>query len=356
MSGDFVRALGERLSTPILCAVLEEMGLKVKFLTGWKAGIVTDDNFGEAKPLMALTRNQVKDRLLPLLNSGVIPVVAGYVASTQDGHITTLGRGGSDYTASLLGAALEVDEILIWTDVDGIMTADPKIEPSTRVIPILSYAETAEMAFFGAKLHPKTLEPAIEKGIPARIRNAFNQSHPGSLIIKEGKIDSDIVKAVVMDKGVSIVTVNGLRPFSVSEMFSKLFYALAKSKVDAVMISQSSSESNVSLVIQDKNLEKSLKAIDSEFAERGYECNVNVERGFCVVAVIGAGMRGTPGVAARVFQAVARENINVIMIAQGSSELNISLVVEESDGERVVKAIHNEFKLGVVEEHSGAKS
>jgi len=345
-SKDFIMSMGERLSSPLFCLRLQKMGLDAKFLNGWEAGIITDDRYGEAKPLMPLVLQLVRERLGPLIEKGIIAVVTGYIATTSDGHITTLGRGGSDYTASILGSALSVDEIWIWTDVDGIMTTDPRIEPSAKVIPELSFGEAAEMALFGAKLHPKTLEPAVAQGIPIRVRNTFNPDNVGSLILNKEIVGQEIVKAVTMSKNMSLINVNISKDVGVANALSNLFKALLESKIDTVMTSQSSSEPNVSLVVQRKDVDISCKAIRGAFEKLGFQHQITADNDICVVAAVGAGMKGKLGTAARIFSAVAREGINVIMITQGSSELNISFVTKKADGERAVRAIHREFMLG----------
>jgi aspartate kinase len=175
-SKDYVVSFGERLSAPIVWGAIQDHNLETQYFTGKEAGIVTDSNFGEADPLMNYTTHLVRERLGPLLEKGTIPVVTGFIAANQDGIITTVGRGGSDYTATILGVALEVDEVWIWSDVDGIMTTDPKIVPTARLLPELTYQEAAEMAIFGAKaMHPRALEPVMKEGIPVRLRNSFNQ-------------------------------------------------------------------------------------------------------------------------------------------------------------------------------------
>jgi aspartate kinase len=344
-SRDYILSFGEKLSTLIVYGALLNLGLRAKYFTGRDAGITTDSHFGEAKPLMNITVQQVNERLGPLLDGGVIPVVTGFIAGTLEGATTTLGRGSSDYTATILGAALNVDEVWIWTDVDGLMTADPSIEPSARTLPAISYSEAMEMAYFGAKvIYPKALEPVAEKGIPVRIKNTFNPENPGTLIIKEQQIKPrDIVKAISIIKNVALITVGGAGMMGYPGVAAKVFGILGEIGVNVLMISQSSSEANISFVIPRDKLEKSVNALEIALLGGGVVKEITSEADVCVVAAVGAGMRGTPGVAARVFQTVARENINIRMIAQGSSELNISFVVNESEGDKAVRALHREF-------------
>ncbi len=344
---DYVLSFGERLSTPILCYSLLDKGLKSRFLSGKEAGIVTDSNHGEARPLMKLTKHQVRQRLEPMLDEGLIPVVTGYIAATQEGFITTLGRGGSDYSATILGASLNADEISIWTDVDGLMTADPKIVPSAKTIPEISFQEAIEMAFFGAKgLHPRALEPAMEEGIPVRIRNTFNPEKLGTLIGNEQKIKAgEIAKAVSFIKNVSLINVSGAGMVGAPGTAAKVFDILGKNNVNVLMISQSASEANISFIIKKASLGKAISALEIALLGQGIVREVTGDENVCIIAIVGAGMKGTPGVAARVFNVIAKRSINVMMISQGSSEVNISFAVKEEDGENAVRAIHEEFGL-----------
>jgi len=347
-SRDYVLSFGEKLSTRIAWGTLRDAGLNAQYFTGGSAGIVTDSNFGEAKPLMNVTKHQVKSRIEPLLEEGVVPVITGYIAATPEGVTTTLGRGGSDYTATIIGAALGVDEVWIWTSVDGLMTSDPKIVPDAKVIPEVSFQEATEMAVFGAKvMHPRALEPAMEENIPVRIRSIFNPESLGTLIVKEQKIKPvDVVKAITLVKDVALVNVSGAGMIGAPGTAAKVFDVLGKKNINILMISQSVSEANISFIINRGLLEKAVNALEIALLGRGLIREVTAEDDICVVAVVGAGMRGTPGVASRVFSAVARRGINIRMIAQGSSELNISFVVKEVDGEEAVRAIHEEFRLG----------
>ncbi len=349
-SKDYVLSFGERLSTPIVGGSLRDLELNAQFYTGGEIGIVTDSNFGEASPLMNVTKHQVKEKIEPLLEKRIVPVVTGYIASTQDDVTTTLGRGGSDYTATIIGAALAADEVWIWTDVDGLMTSDPKIVPSAKMWPELSFQEATEMTIFGAKaMHPRALEPAMEENIPVRIRNVFNPENPGTLIVKEQKIKlGDAVKAITLVKDVALVNVSGAGMVGTPGTAAKIFDILGRGNINILMISQSVSEANISFVIQRSLSERAVSTLEIALLGRGLIREVTAEDDVCVVAVVGAGMKGTPGVASKIFTAIARKGINVRMIAQGSSELNISFVVKETDGEDAVRAIHEEFKLNKI--------
>ena len=346
-SRDTVIAYGEKLSAPIVSGALKDLELKSEHLTGGEAGIATDNNFGEAGLLMNVTKYQVKKNLEPLLKKGTVPVLTGFIAATQNGETTTLGRGGSDYTATIIGAALEADEVWIWTDVNGLMTSDPKIVSSAKTINELSFQEATELTIFGAKaMHPRALEPARKEGIPVRIRNVFNPENPGTLIKKEQKIkQKDGVKAVTIVRNVAVITVSGAGMVGAPGTAAKVFEVLGKENINILMISQSVSESNISLVIQRSLLERAVNTLEIALLGRDFIREIIAEEDVCVVAVLGAGMKGMPGVASRIFSAVAQKGINVRMIAQGSSELNVSFVVKETDGDETVRAIHKEFKL-----------
>ncbi len=347
-SQDYIVSFGEKLSSSIICTVLKEAGLKSEWYTGGKAGIVTDDQYGNAMPLMEITTYKVKKILEPIIEEGIIPVVTGYIAYTQDSTTTTLGRGGSDYTATILGVALDVDEIWIWTDVSGLMTADPKIEPLAKTIPTVSYVEAMEMAYFGAKaLHPKALEPAANKEINVRIKNTFNPEEEGTLIEKNQSVKSvDIAKAIAIIRDIALITVSGAGMAGTPGIAAKVFKILGENNVNILMISQGSSEANISFIIPRDRLDTAKNILELALLSSENVRGITSEKDVCIIAVVGAGMKGTPGVAARVFTTVANEGVNVRMIAQGSSELNISFIVKETDGVKTVRALHREFKLG----------
>jgi aspartate kinase len=346
-SKDYVASFGERLSAPIVWGAIKDHKTETQCFTGKEAGIVTDSNFGEADPLMNYTTHLVRERLGPLVEKGVIPVVTGFIAANQDGIVTTVGRGGSDYTATILGVALQVDEVWIWTDVDGIMTTDPKIVPAARMLPQLSYQEAAEMAIFGAKaMHPRALGPVIKENIPVRIRSIFHPDNQGTLITKEPNAKvTEAVKAVALIKDVAMVNVNGAGMVGAPGSYAKVFDVLGKNNINIMMISTAVSEANMSLVIRRNLVGRTLSTLEIALLGRGLVSEVTAEDDVAVVAVMGANMKGTHGVASKIFTTVANAGINIRMIAQGSSELNISFVVKEKDGAAVVRAIHEEFQL-----------
>lgn len=350
-SQDYLLSFGEKLSTTIVQASLVDAGVNAVMFTGGDAGIVTDDHFGEAAPLMKVTAHRVSEKLSSMVEEGVTPVVTGYIAANQDGITTTLGRGGSDYTATIIGYALDVDAIWMWTDVDGLMTADPQIEPSARTIKSISYAEGMELVYFGAKaMHPKALEPALEKEIPVFIKNTFNPMGRGTCIGKDQLVVlKNIVKAVAITMDTALITLSGAGMIGTPGVAAKVFSILGENHINILMISQGSSEANISIVIRRGDLDKAVNLLELAFLGKGVIREVSFEEDVCVIAVIGAGMRGAVGVASRIFGAVAKAGVNVRVIAQGSSELNISFVISRDDGVKAVRALHQEFKLGVQE-------
>ncbi|MBM5804648.1 MAG: aspartate kinase [Candidatus Verstraetearchaeota archaeon] len=344
-SKDLLLSFGERLATPLMRGALLRKGIKAVDLTGGEVGIITDSTYGNAKPLLNITEVMVKDRLLPILKGGVVPVVTGFIGQDENGVITTLGRGGSDYTATILASALEADEVWIWKDVDGIMTADPKMVASAKTISILSYAEVMEMAYFGAKvLHPLTVTPVQERRIPIRIRSAYNPSNPGTIIKEKGNEDKT-VKAVTAIEDLSIITTGGAGMIGIPSVVARVFSTLAANNINVQMISQSSSQANISMLVRKTDLERALKALKVEFRNGDLVRDIHTIPKVAVVAIVGEGMRGTKGIAAKMFSAVAEAGGNVLTIAQGSSELNISFAILEEDVKKVVEAIHKAFGL-----------
>lgn len=345
---DYIMSFGERLSATIISGALTKAGLKSKWFTGFEAGITTNSDFGKATPLRDVTNKKIVEVLPPLLEK-YVPVVTGFIAGDVKGRITSLGRGGSDYTAAIIGSALNADEIWIWTDVDGVMTTDPKIVNDAKVIPIISYTEAIELAFFGAKvLHPKTLEPALEKGVPVRVKNTFSPEGQGTLIVKKQERSDQIVKAVSVMSDVALVNVSGSGMIGVPGIAGRIFGSLGRADINIFMISQASSEMNISIVIGKSDSEAASKAIEEEFGSENLVKSLNLEKNVSIIAVIGAGMRGTKGVAARIFTAAAKADVNVLMIAQGSSEVNVSFVVSSEDAKKAAKALHDEFALAKV--------
>lgn len=344
---DYLMSFGERLSTPIVAYALLDIGVDAEALTGKEAGIVTDSNFGEARPLIDTTKLRVNHKLAPITKRGAVPVITGFVGADQHGNITTIGRGGSDYTATIVAASINADEVWLWSDVDGLMTADPKIVKDAQVLKEVSFAEAMEMALFGAKyMHPRALEPVMDTKIPIRIRNTFNMKHPGTIITQNPSRDSQkIVKSVSAIRHTALIDVSGGGMVGAPGTAAKIFDTLAKNRVNIMMISQSPSESSISMVLRKADLDKATTTLELNLLGKVIK-QVNVSDDVAVIAVVGSGMRGIKGVAAKVFGAVAKRKVNVIMIAQGSSELNLAFVVNDSDCERAVNALHDEFGLG----------
>ena len=346
---DVVSGLGERLNAPLLAAVLRAQGVPAEAVDAVEL-IVTDKVFGGAEPIMSLTKMRCRKRLLPMIEAGIVPVVTGFVGATEDGIPTTLGRGGSDYSCAIVGAALDVDEIQIWTDVNGVMTADPRIVPSARSLRQLSYEEVAELSYYGAKvIHPKTVTPALDNGIPLRVLNTFEPEHPGTAIVGQSdEASHGAVKAITSIQGLNLVTVAGRGMMGVPGIAARTFRSVAASDANVLMISQSSSEQSICFVVPDASAEAVIEDLEAEFRielERGYIDRIVGQRQISIIAVVGSGMRGTPGLAAGIFRAVGDKKINVVAIAQGSSEANVSLVVSEKDTAAAVNAIHDIFEL-----------
>ncbi|AKB49391.1 Aspartokinase [Methanosarcina barkeri str. Wiesmoor] len=340
---DYICSYGERLAAPIVSGAIRSLGIESTEFTGGEAGIITSSDYGNARPLEK-TYELVNKRLGCRLETQIL-VVTGFIGENEEGIITTLGRSGSDFTASILGAALKADEIWLWKEVNGIMTTDPRIVPEAKTIPQISYAEAMELSYFGANiLHPRTIEPAMREHIPVRVKNTFEPKLPGTLVVAEKFQCKNVVKAVSLIKNVALINISGAEMVGAIGTVARLFAVLAKSGVNVIMISQGSSESNISFVISEAHVKTALKALHEEF-NRGIVKEITSDKNVCVVAVVGAGMAGTPGVAKRVFGALGNSLINIIMISQGSSQYNISFVVRENDAFAAVKTLHDEFEL-----------
>ena len=268
--------------------------------------------------------------------------MAGFIGRSTEGDVTTLGRGGSDYTATILGSALGADEVWIWTDVEGILTADPKVVGDPRRVTSLSYAEAEELAFFGAKnMHPLALAPARAGNVPVRIKGGLSPENEGTLITDRVTKATGVVKVIAEVRNVGLLTVEGETLQGKPGIAADIFSALAGANVNILMISQSVSEANISMIVRRGSLHHGGAVLERRLKERGVSARVVSDPAIAVVAAVGAGMRGEKGVAARVFGAVASRGINVRMIAQGSSELNISFVVDEKDTDEAVRALHS---------------
>jgi len=339
---DYIMSFGERLCILIVSGALRSVGVDAVPLTGYEAGVITDSDYGCARPLHKKSKEKARKVLIPLLKKGKTPVVTGFVAGNENAKITTLGRGGSDYTASLIGNYLSVKEVQIWTDVDGIMTTDPRIVKDAKLISTLSYVEAMDLAYFGAKvIHSKMIEPAMVVNIPVWVKNTFNPSCKGTLIVREQKQVKRVIKSVTMKKDVALLTIQGVGMAETPNIAGRVFSVLGSNKVNIIMIS-GSSESNLSFIINRGDLERAVSLIGEEMEDDGFR-GVNVTESISVITVVGAGMQGTKGIAGKLFTTVANAGVNIIMIAQGSSEVNVSFVVTETDAKKAVEALHKKF-------------
>ncbi|AFZ69120.1 aspartate kinase [Deinococcus peraridilitoris] len=346
-SRDLIVSFGERLSAPLMALALENLGVRAHHLSGGGAGLLTDGQFGNARPLPE-AYPRLRERLGGLLGAGLTPVVAGFIGETTQGVTTTLGRGGTDYTATIIGAALSAAEVWTWKDVDGVMSADPRLVEGARNLAQLSYAEVMELAYFGAKvLHPLAVTPLQQSGIPLRVKGAADPDHPGTLIVAEPQIDpAHPVKAVTAIRNLAVLTVGGAGLVGVPDAFGQIFQVLAREEINVHMISQGNSQATLSLVVSQPDARRAAEVLKRDLGNSGYPRELHLQENVAVVAVVGEGMRGSRGVAARLFGAVAQANVNLLMIAQGSSELNISFAIENRDVEAAVRAAHAAFELG----------
>src|SRR2546423_1356162 len=345
---DTISSLGERLCAPIFAAAVSALQVRGTAIEATGL-IVTDSYHGGAEPLMDATRERCEKCLRPLLAEKIVPVATGFIGATLQGALTTLGRGGSDYSATILGAALDADEVIIWTDVDGVLTADPRLVPDTRTIPEISYREAAELAYFGAKvLHPKTLRAVMPAGIPVWIRNSFAPARPGTKISPQGRSIGGGVKALTAIRDVALISVGGPGIVGVPDVVGRTFSTTAEVRANVLLISQSSSQNDICFIVAAADAQRTLEALHREFAQdlsHQVVDHITVDPKIAIVAVVGENMRGTPGVAGRTFNCLGRDNVNIIAIAQGSSETNISFVVQDTAMKQALLATHREFAL-----------
>lgn len=349
---DAIIAFGERMSARMVAAVLSGQGVEAQ---AFDAGefLVTNEDFTSAVPIWDETVARVDSKLRPVVEQNITPVITGFIGATRKGAITTLGRGGSDYSGAIFAAATNSDELIIWTDVDGVMTTDPRVDKRAKVLPYVSYQEVGELAFYGAKvLHPKTVQPVLDRGIPIWVRNTFNPTFPGTLIGAESQPGETVIKAVTSIKKVSLLTVSGKGMIGVPGIAGRTFGATASSGASILMISQSSSEQSFCFLIPSGTADDVRHAIERELADeiarRDIE-RVDVQEDVGIITAVGAGMRGTIGVAGRVFSQMGSNGINILAIAQGSSECSISFVVKADDLDRAVVTLHD---LALIEPNS----
>jgi len=358
-SVDEAVAIGERLSALLLAAYLESQGTPAAAVNAASV-VVTDAVFGSANPQLGPTRERALKELAPRIEAGILPVVTGFNGATADGRPTTLGRGGSDFSASILASVLDASELWIWTDVDGIMTADPRLVPDAAVLDEVSYHEAAELAYNGAKvLHPRTLAPLVEKQIPVWSKNSFNLSKPGTKIVP--KISAAWgPRAVTSLAKVVLISIEPTSPeLNVTQLIARALDALGRVNAEVLALSSSSYRQSLCFLLRKEELSMALAALEAGLAlelAHGYLNPIEVDDSVGLLAVVGEGMRGTPGLAGRIFTAISRESVNIIAIAQGSSELTIAIVVRRDGLEKAVRAVHAECRMGELARGTGAAS
>jgi len=341
---DKVMSFGERLSAPLIARILTASGIAATYLDSREC-IVTGIQYGAARPIPDMTYKNIQDLVKP----GRLYVASGFVARALDRSVTTLGRGGSDFSAALYGAALNAETVEIWTDVDGILTADPKLVKNAFRIDSLTYEEAMELSHFGAKvLHPPTVKPALEKGIPILIKNSFNPSCPGTRIINDAEQSEYLIRGISSLSQITLIRLQGSGMVGVAGFSSRLFGALAHQKINVILISQASSEYSICVAVDPKSGDDAIAALKEEFSREIAEGAVDqpaAEKDLAVIAVVGGRMKSASGISGKVFQALGRNGINVVAIAQGSSELNISLVIARADEAKALNSIHEAFFL-----------
>ncbi len=343
---DYLFSFGERLSIQLIASSVSDHGKRAVQFTGKAVGIVTDSNFGESKPLMDTTTLRVSKTIESALSKKIVPIVGGFTGADQHGHVTTFGRGGSDYTATIIGSCIKADEIWLMSDVDGLMTADPKIVKNAKLLKELSYSEAVEMTLFGAKqIHPRTFEPLLSKNIPIKIRSSKNTDNEGTLVSSLPSANAaNTVKCVSSIRGNGLIDIHGGSMVGMPGTAAKIFATLAKAGINVMMISQSPSESSITIVVRNADLDRAVGTLEVELLGKIIK-KLDITTNMAIIALIGAGMRGTVGVASRVFGAIEKKGINVSMITQGSSELNLAFVVRNADTNSAVRALHDAFWL-----------
>lgn len=338
---DRIEGIGERMSSYIVAQYLGVKRIDMSEL------IRTDSNFGNAIVDFETTNLNIKKAFTDFSGVAVVP---GFISKNEKGEYTTIGRGGSDYTAAIVSAALDVDLLEIWTDVDGFMTADPSVIRKAYTIPALSYAEAMELSHFGAKVvYPPTILPIYQKGIPIHIKNIFNPHKQGTIISKdvcEG--GENIIKGVSSISGITLITLQGLGMVGVTGISMRLFTALASQNVNVILISQASSENSISVAIDQNNIGRAYQSISQEFKQEltdGRISQIKTENDLAIVAIVGEGMKRTTGIAGKLFSTIGRNGVNIIAIAQGASELNISWVVNKEELRKALNVVHESFFL-----------
>ena len=326
---DSFQSFGEQMSSKIVAAELNKIGIKAQAFNAWDLGFLTNSEFGSAEPLEE-TFNNLNENIKKL---SVVPVITGFIGKTKKDEITTIGRGGSDYTAAIIGSAINSDEIQIWSDVDGIMSSDPKIVSNARTIDKVSFAEASELAYFGAKvLHPKTIFPAMEKNIPVRVLNSMNPSGNGTTILNKVEKSKEILKSVAYKRNVTLINIQSTRMLGAYGFLARLFSIFNKYKKSVDVVS--TSEVSVSLTIDNNG------KIEDIVHELEKTANVQIFKNKVVICAVGEGTKNTPGIIGKIFSAIGNNNINVEMISQGASEINTTFIVDQKDAENAIKILH----------------
>jgi aspartate kinase len=350
---DYIGSLGERMSVRVMAAALESAGTAAEYIEASEL-IVTDEHFQNAHPDFKATTRKTRAVLRPLLRRSVVPVITGFIGATPDGVITTLGRGGSDYSAAIIGAVLPADDVWIWTDVNGVMSADPRVVPEARTIPQISYREVAELAYYGAKvLHPKTIRPVVEAGIGLRICNTFQPEHPGTRLVADptngnsngnGKRAArDVIQAVTAIRKQRLITIEGRGMLGVPGVAARAFGAVASTGTSVPLITQASSEQSICFAVPSEVAHTVVNALQLTFAEEIKDRDIDriwSTPDAAIITIVGRGVKETPGVAGHIFTYLGDAEINVLAIAQGSSEVAISLVVDTADADKAVQVLH----------------
>ncbi|HEV7701192.1 MAG TPA: lysine-sensitive aspartokinase 3 [Pyrinomonadaceae bacterium] len=333
MLKDAIVSYGEQLSSRLLAEVLKTRGVKARQVDSRRL-IVTDDEFGAATPYVEETNELVGLELMPLIKAGEVPIMGGFIAANRAGETTTLGRGGSDYTAAMVAAALHAAELQIWTDVTGVMTCDPRICGEARTIPVLSYEEAAELAYFGAKvLHPKTIKPAVDTNIPVRVCNTFEPAQVGTMVLADSDETATKIKSIAHKKNITILRITSARMLGSYGFMSRLFQVFEQFRTVIDVIS--TSEVSVALTL-DNTAE--LEKIVTELRRLG---DVEVEPGYAVICVVGEGLRASTGLASSIFSSI--QDINIALISHGASSVNLTFVVKEKVAADVINKLHGEF-------------
>jgi len=345
---DAISGLGERLCAPLVAAALAEIGVASEAMDATDL-VVTDSYHGGAEPWIDLTRARCQARVAPLLQKDIVPVVTGFIGATEEGVLTTLGRGGSDYSATILGAALDADEVVIWSDVPGMLTADPRLVAEACTIREISYREAAELAYFGAKvLHPKTLRPLMQRGIPIWIKNTFAPDEHGTRITPAGPLNAGGVKALTAIRDAALITVAGPGTQGVPDALARTVTTAAAVRADVLLISQSSSHNDICLVVASSLAKRTVEALRHEFSPDLMHEKVEhtvFDSAVSVLTLVGQNMRTASGTVARTFAALGQENVNIIASVQGSSDCSMSFVVPQQDLPIALASLHRELEL-----------